>query len=264
MTDSRVATAALFSAGLIATCNNVGSGQTETHLPEGIETSAGRIVSTPEGERIVEQLASRNDAESEDALLRIALGKDLMPWPSVRIKAIEALAQRDRIDVPSRLARLLVPHEGLPIRQSVSEALARSGCDAGCMRFVLAYLNRVYLGESNIEEVRRRKDLSRYRHAAAELGLSAEVSELQPFYAGLYKIVGSNAGSSLRVLVGEYGLGTRLPSAFGIEVLTKTSVAGSCDLLEKSLRNNDWWTDDERRSLEGAIRKQDCQSKGIN
>ena len=148
-----------------------------------------------------------------------------MPSSSeVRIQAMEVLAERKASGSGQALARLLVRHEQLAIRQAVANALQTVHGDEVCIEAVLDYLERRARGELGVEEWLASQ--RRQRSGTAQ----ARESEL---YYSLERVLRANSSATLAAPVDHYGIDTVLGSEFALKLVDELRFAAACPAMLK-------------------------------
>lgn len=183
---------------------------------------------TEESRAAVKELAAYRGQRSKRMLLSIALGKVPFPWPAVQAEAIKALRDRNDPEVSRALAKLLQPHEGLGTREAVALALRDLPCDDESIRSILHYLERVWRGEKNAEELVVDSILTNER--AKEY----TKKKREAFYDNLYAVLRRENAKTIVNLVQIYGIGSDGPSLFALDLLSRLGLHEVCPLLLQS------------------------------
>jgi len=146
--------------------------------------------------------------------------------PADRIQAIEVLAERKAPGNGQALARLLVPHERLAIRQAVANALQTIDCEDVCTEAVLDYLERRARGELGVDEW-----LASQHGDSAFAAAEARESEL---YYSLERVLRANLSATLAVFVDHYGIDTVLGSEFALKLVGELRFEAACPAMLKA------------------------------
>jgi hypothetical protein len=170
--------------------------------------------------------AAAAESLGEFELVQIARGKRMPASNDVRIQAIEVLGARNAPGSGQALARLLVPHERLAIRQAVAEALQTISCEDVCIESVLDYLERRARGELGVEEW-----LAAQHDESARAAAEARESEL---YYSLERVLRTNSTATLAVLVDHYGIDTMLGSEFAVKLVGELRFEEACPAMLKA------------------------------
>ncbi len=172
------------------------------------------------------ELASGPGGQSVALQLAIAVGLRSEGGPSVQIKAVDTLAGCGNPVVADELAKMLEPHEGLELRQAVARALRALPCPDDCNRSILHYLERIWRGELNSEDTL----------VLPFPGPAPEVirNQQQAVYSDLYSVLRRDKEQTLAALRSIYGLGTRDPATFGLDLVARIRFADACPSLAES------------------------------
>lgn len=176
----------------------------------------------------VRQMAKLEGPAVDSLLLRIAYAETQVVSPPVRYEAIAAVAQRDAPGSALPLARLLVPHEPLAVRQAAANALFAMTCDLNCIEAVLDYLGRVASGEQNMED-----RLSVLASAPARAAVRLQQQDL---YDSLSRLLLAHPERTLTVLVQRYGLGSVIVSEFALSTVDQLRFSVACPQLLETQR----------------------------
>jgi|GEM_PF-5222188 len=211
----------------------------------------------------IRRMSERCHAEDKIALLETALGYADLPLLGVQLEAVSGVARCKFRPGSSRLAKLLVPHKSLRLREAVVGALVELGCGHECMESVFHYMYRVQSGETTLEGVHedeRRSifgDLLRDRPTGVAGATEARRRVLE---SKLGTLVTENSAVATVLLVESYGVGSHLPSDFALTILEDIVVSGICPAVTRSREHDDSATSPTRRSasLDVVIARQGC------
>lgn len=176
----------------------------------------------------------------------------------VQVAAIEALVGRSDPRVGIELPRLLAAHQDLDVRLSAASALLEIGCDRQCIAMVLDYLEDVYLGVQDIEQIARtgmELDATRYN---VKLGKDPAVPKRERLLVVLHELVSANEESALDVLVWRYGVQSQIPSLFAIDLLGRVRIPHACEIIGASLPGAMWRETEHLEMIEQALVNQGC------
>ncbi len=184
---------------------------------------------TSQSTEAVRELATYRGERATALLLYVALGHGPLVWGDTQTEAINALAKRDDPKISRVVADLLQPHEGLATRQASAAALQHLPCKDECIRSILHYLERVWVGEPNYED--RTVRPSGFQDVTKSLQ-----NEQQVLYANLYSVLRREKLETLTTLMNVYGLGSDGPSPFALDLVSHLGVPEACPLLQQSDR----------------------------
>jgi hypothetical protein len=203
----------LFSTLAVA-CASQHQGELQTLM----EAALDRGRSTAERTDAVRKLASFQGEESKRLLLQIASSNSTEA--PIRAQAVAMLKARSGERVSDVLARLLQPHSSLSLRMAVAEYLKGSPCAGDCIRSILHYQERIWRGD-NTSETEMAGESMRGVHSEDQEKLAKDLSN----------VLLANRSATLGVLMEIYGLGSRYPSQFSLEVIDRLSLRDACSEL---------------------------------
>lgn len=212
---------------------------------------------TTEANKAVRRLSNYRGERVTRMLLDVALGRVPLPWPDTQAEAMNALADRNEPGLADAIAVMLQPHHPIPTRRAAANALQRIPCSAGCIQSVLHYLERISAGEVNYE------DRSTFPEGLNE-SVKADVGKEQnALYEALYVTLRREAAVTVEVLHQVHGLGTDVPSKFGLALLARAQLRVACPMLlqaEQSMKQSSVETfAAPREEIESTIRSLKCR-----
>jgi hypothetical protein len=151
--------------------------------------------------------------------------------------------------VIKQIAILLQPSVGLARREAVATALANAVCNEDCARITLHYLERRWTGEGIHEDI---------TNIASHFDSVAIEKEQSHVAEQLNKTLAANDQSTLTVLRNTYGLGSPVPSAFSLNVVTALHFTKACRLIAAS--KNALLDSSKKDELEKISRELSCES----
>ncbi len=170
------------------------------------------------------QMLPRSQADhTRDSLLKIA--KDPNAQIESREAAVTALSKFTDSETSRALASLLLPQTPLSLRLSIASHLHDSRCDQSCVQSILLYLERDWRGEPNLEDGTRNPEVA--------LEIKGQQNRMRK---ELYDDLLESRREMGEVLVAYFGLGSPVPSSFGLHVVSDLKLADSCAELELSSR----------------------------
>lgn len=171
-----------------------------------------------------EKIATYSGQRATDMLLQIALGEGPAPEHYAIVQAIKALRARKDLKVGVTLALLLQPTQGLDERKAAAQSLQDVPCNNECIRYVLHYLERIWRGDPNGEDMYVENDLSK--------SVDQQIKKEQDnFYQALYSVLKKNLSETVRNLQLVYGLGDSSPSPFALDLVSRVKIEDACPLL---------------------------------
>lgn len=181
-----------------------------------------------EGARVaVSKLATYKGRHTSALLLEIATGRQTVPFTDIRTEAIKALAQSDDPSIPAEIASLIQPHEGLDVRKAAAQALNHLTCKGECLRMILQYLDRVWRGEPNYEDL-----LTNPTHS--DTVIASVKGDQAQIYSALYTVLKRESPETLSILIHVYGIASGNPSLFGLDLLGRLHLQQACTYLLQS------------------------------
>lgn len=218
---------------------------------------SGAFQGTPAAARAAKELGTFTGTRSTQMLLNIAFGHTPLAWPDVQEEAIRALASRRDEHIAIALAKLIQPHDAMPIRQASAEALQTMPCPPECVHLILHYLERVWQGEPNHED---RTTFPAGLNEAVKADLAKEQEALYQELGGILK---RERRTTLAALAEIYGLGTVAPSTFSLTFVSRTKFHEACPFIVHSDRLAKHSSADfflaPRQEIGAAIRLLGCQ-----
>jgi len=210
-----------------------------------------------EAQAAVREIGRYKGAKSTQMLLSIAFGQTPFPWPDVQREAVKALAARDDPSISAVVAHALQPHQPLPTRQTIAEALGTLRCTSECVGAVLHYLERVWQGELNYED-----------RTSYPKGLNEDVKERlakdqEALNQALFAVLRREDQLTLSALVQVYGLGTDAPSRFSLALVTRMGFRRACPAIlqseELAKQSSAESFQAPREEIAGASRSLECR-----
>ena len=197
----------------------------------------------------VKKLASYSGDRAGELLLVVASGASARENRQAALQALVARKDAARI---SRLAELMLPTEGLEVRQALANAIYQTSCSLECVKNLLYFQERMWRGDRPAEAT----------GAKPAPGLSEEEQELQ---TALDEILRKNKPALGIVLEKSYGLNTLFPSPFAVEVVSRLGLTEACPLLMRTYLsvNEEVKASAEYRNVADAVEKLGCKSRPI-
>lgn len=180
-----------------------------------------------EAEIAVRRLAEYRGSRCTGMLLAIALDVDGTGMPGAQAEAIKALRARGGAEEAVELAKLLRPHRELEIRWAVGAALRDLPCPRDCISSVLDYLERVWRGEPNFEDLLPFTPYLENERAGLR-------REQQSLYENLHGVLKQHKLLTLECLEILYGLGSADVSPFALQLTSRIRLQDACPLLLQS------------------------------
>jgi hypothetical protein len=173
-----------------------------------------------------------------------------------RIEAINQLKKRDSPAVSAILANLLQPHEELKLRRAAASALTTMSCETACIRSILHYLERIWSGQPNSEDLL-------VGAAASDEAKAVFRSGQAELYDNLYKILNRHAPETVSSLIQLYGLGSTAPSIFALDLISHLRLQQACPYLMQSQTSAKNFPPQfyrfPRQELDSAIKSAECK-----
>lgn len=186
---------------------------------------------------------SENDL-SRDSLLKIA--KDTSAQIERREAAVSALSRYSDAETSRVLASLLLPQTSLSLRLAIASHLRQSKCDESCVQSILLYLERNWRGEPNIED------------GSKDAEVNLEIKRLQDRLRNqLYDDLLRERRQLGEALVSYFGLGSPVPSLFGLHVVSDLKLTDTCIELELSSRSVS--NSQLERQVDSLMHELDCK-----
>lgn len=197
----------------------------------------------------VKRLAGYSGQRSAELLGAVAAGAQV---PENRLAALQALVQRKDAARVSRLSELMLPTEGLAMRQALANAIYQTGCTLECVRNILYFEERMWRGDRPAEEAA----------ANPPAGLSEKEQELQ---TALDEILRKNKPALGLILEKTYGLAGPFPSPFAVEVVSRLGITEACPLLMRTYLtvHENVKASPEYKNVADAVEKLGCKSRPI-
>jgi len=155
-----------------------------------------------------------------------------------RNAAATALKAKNDPAVSDQLALLLQPHSSQSLRASVVDALSDLPCDFECTKSVLHYLERMWRGDSNSEDLAMDSSPVETLEPVNPELLNADLTETrqrqQHLISQLDGVLIKNRSETLAVLRQVYGLGTLHPSGFAVYMVTALRIDEACPELSRT------------------------------
>jgi hypothetical protein len=193
-------------------------------------TAISSLSEAPAAELAIRKVNTYAGSGATDLLLKIATAdRDFVDGR--QDIAIRLLIQRREPKRTSRVATLLQPSVGLARREVVATELQNAVCDNDCTRYVLHCLERGWAGFGIREDI---TDVA----AHFDVGPIIE-NEQADVGKHLYQTLKMNYQSTLSVLRDTYGLGSPVPSAFSLSVLSSIRLKQACILRGISKEQDD-------------------------
>jgi hypothetical protein len=163
-------------------------------------------------------------------LIDIAINPSV-PFDS-RNAAVTALKGKQDPSISADLAALLQPHNAETLRSAVADALTQLPCSVECARSVLHYLERMWRGDSNSEDLVADsppvEDLTKLDPQLINSQTTAIRKQRQQVVAQLESVLSENPAETLKVLRDIYGLGSFHPSYFAIYMVGELRLSQAC------------------------------------
>ena len=160
---------------------------------------------------------------SRDSLLQVI--KNRNAWPDRREAAVAALPKNLDTETSRVLASLLLPETPLSIRTLIASRLATASCDEPCTQSILLYLERDWRSEPSVEDGGKDEEVDK-QIERMKMDLRQQ----------LYHDLLNNRQALDDVLVSYYGLGSPVPSMFGLHMIDELRLSELCLQIEMSFR----------------------------
>lgn len=192
-------------------------------------------VSSQERLRDVGYLASISGRQSAQSLVAIAID-DSVPFDS-RNAAVAALKERKDPSISSDLARLLQPQNAESLRHAVADTLVQIPCSADCARYILHYLERMWRGDTNSEDLVTDSAPTAALEKLDPQLMNSEATQFREqqkqLVSELENVLSKNQAETLTVLRNVYGLGSFHPSYFALYMVEELRFPAACPDLER-------------------------------
>jgi len=175
---------------------------------------------TTEACAAVVELASFRGTQASEGLFRLLAPQQLFSDKRQDI-AVQLLAKRNDDEIAARLAELLQPYTSLSLRTDISKALLDMECNRSCTQFILQYLERLSLGELNLEDATESRPDFRF-------SLQQEEDEILKM---LDEVLSKDQALTVKVLTDDYGIGTDYPSRLGLQLIGTLKLRNACHEL---------------------------------
>jgi len=189
------------------------------------------FASSDEAENAVTELASYGGSHVTQLLLTVALSENQFNG-EVRTIAIERLKTRGGAEEAAALSTLLQPHQSINMRNVVAQAIDGMPCNDRCVSSILHYLERIYSGEQNDEDMK----WTYLVEVSKEFPRPTFSKEQQKIYETLDKILKREHRVTLAVLIRIYGLEAGFPSPFVLDLVSRLQLNESCPYLTRAIR----------------------------
>jgi hypothetical protein len=197
----------------------------------------------------VNRLASYSGQRSAELLAAVAAGAQNQP---VRLTALHALVDRKDAARLSRLSELMLPAEGLAVRQALANAIYQTGCSLECVRNLLYFEERMSRGDRPSEETA----------AEPPNELSEKEQELQTAIDEILRKNKSALGVALEKI---YGLNASFPGPFAVDTVSRLGLTEACPLLMRTYLtvHDNVKASPEYKKVADAVEQLGCKSRPI-
>jgi hypothetical protein len=183
----------------------------------------------------IDDINGSNDTRTTQFLLRLAVD-NAVPFDS-RNAAVAALAKRHDPAISADLAILIQPHTSESLRHAVATTLLQLSCSTECVQDVLHYLERMWRGEANSEDIVTddlpTKELLQSNPALVNAQIAQVQADQQQLISQLNAILLRNRFGTIEILQRVYGLGSVRPSPFALHIVGELHLPEACPSLRR-------------------------------
>jgi len=228
----------VWAMAFVLSCSSINSyAQQDNRKTELDLYAAGTDVRNVSDRRLdaIHSLGKFADKASSDLLLKIAV--DPQVASDSRVAAVTELDTRKDSYISAELSRLLQPHIYPALRSAVATSLSQRHCDTTCAKNVLHYLERMFHGEPNGDEMLEQNEVSEQLAKTDPVQSKLTTDQLLAARSqtadSLNQVLRSNPVSTRQALEQIYGIGSWHPSRFGLRTIAVLGLTEECSELSR-------------------------------
>ncbi|HKS83721.1 MAG TPA: hypothetical protein VJR23_19620 [Candidatus Acidoferrales bacterium] len=183
----------------------------------------------------IEQIGKSSDKRATQFLVNLTLDGGV-PFDS-REAAARVLASKKDPSISADLASLLQPQTSESLRHAVAAAILPLPCSRECVKDVLHYLERMWWGESNSEDVVTDSPPTKQLLESDPELVKQQIADVQAqqkeLVSQLENVLVRNRGETIAVLEQVYGLGSFHPAPFAVHMVVDLKLSEACASFAK-------------------------------